>query len=173
MKTCPRCKEEKQLIEFGTQSMCRPCKSEYNKSWRAKNSEYFAAKKRTDEYKEQQRVYRESRKEQEALRKRNWRSLFPEKHAEHERLRRARKKSLPFDRYSTAEVLDRYGKLCYLCGSEIDLLAPRRVGIDGWENGLHIDHVISIQNGGSDTLKNVRPTHGICNIRKGGENAEY
>jgi len=49
----------------------------------------------------------------------------------------------------------------------IDLNAPRRVGIEGWELGLHLDHVIPLSKGGYDTIDNIRPTHGICNIRKG------
>ena len=44
--------------------------------------------------------------------------------------------------------------------------APRQTGLDGWENGLQIDHLIPISKGGPDTLINVRPTHGLCNLRK-------
>jgi len=32
--------------------------------------------------------------------------------------------------------------------------------------GLQIDHVIPIVKGGPDTLNNVRPAHGLCNIKK-------
>jgi len=31
---------------------------------------------------------------------------------------------------------------------------------------LHIDHLVPLAKGGSDTLENVRPAHGICNLRK-------
>jgi 5-methylcytosine-specific restriction endonuclease McrA len=44
--------------------------------------------------------------------------------------------------------------------------APRKVGQDGWEHGLHIDHVYPLSKGGLDTLENVRPAHGKCNIVK-------
>jgi 5-methylcytosine-specific restriction endonuclease McrA len=32
---------------------------------------------------------------------------------------------------------------------------------------LHIDHVIPISKGGTDTLDNVRPSHAKCNLSKG------
>lgn len=69
--------------------------------------------------------------------------------------------------YTEFEVLDTYGKDCHICEKAIDLNAPRQVGKDGWEKGLHIDHLIPILKGGSDTLENVRPSHGLCNISKG------
>jgi hypothetical protein len=70
------------------------------------------------------------------------------------------------EKYSTHDVLDMYGTCCHLCGEEVDLLAPRRVGAEGWQLGLHIDHVIQIAHGGPDTLENVRPAHGLCNLRR-------
>ena len=63
--------------------------------------------------------------------------------------------------------MELYGTNCYLCNDPINLQAARRVGkADGWEQGLHIDHVIPISKGGSDTLDNVRPTHALCNLSK-------
>jgi len=50
------------------------------------------------------------------------------------------------------------------------LLANRSPGKNGWEYSLHIDHFIAIANGGQDTLENVRPSHGICNVKKGARN---
>lgn len=70
------------------------------------------------------------------------------------------------DFFSVNTVLDTYGTDCHLCGEAIDLDAPRLVGQPGWERSLHIDHVIPISKGGDDTLENVRPSHGICNVRK-------
>ena len=83
------------------------------------------------------------------------------------RKRRAiRKKSLVI-KYSEKEVLFKYGSNCHICNLPIDLLAPRWSGEQGWENGLHIDHLIPIVKGGPDTIENVRPAHGFCNISKG------
>lgn len=68
--------------------------------------------------------------------------------------------------YNELQVIALYGGDCYLCGLGIDFTAPRRTGIEGWENGLHIDHLVPLAKGGVDTLENVRPTHGLCNLRK-------
>ena len=68
--------------------------------------------------------------------------------------------------YSANTVIAKYGSLCHLCGEDIDLNAPRQTGVDGWDRGLHIDHVIPLSKGGKDTLENVRPSHGWCNLSK-------
>lgn len=79
---------------------------------------------------------------------------------------RARKMQVPFAYYREQEVLDLYGTDCHICGEPVDLSAPRAVGRPGWEKGLHIDHVHPLAKGGHDTLENVRPAHGQCNIIK-------
>ena len=69
--------------------------------------------------------------------------------------------------YTTSEVLQKYGSDCHICLKPINLDAPKRVGYSGWEMGLHLDHVIPLSRGGDDTIDNIRPSHGICNIKKG------
>lgn len=81
--------------------------------------------------------------------------------------RRARKMDAVIIDYSVQDVLNKYGTNCHICNKPIDLTAARQVGFAGWETGLHIDHVIPISKGGNDTLENVRPSHGKCNITKG------
>jgi 5-methylcytosine-specific restriction endonuclease McrA len=68
--------------------------------------------------------------------------------------------------YSANTVIAKYGNTCHLCGEAVDLSAPRQTGVDGWDRGLHIDHVIPLSKGGKDTLQNVRPAHGWCNLSK-------
>lgn len=80
--------------------------------------------------------------------------------------RRARQKEVPYETFSDSEMLARWGTLCYLCGEEIDLVASRRCGTDGWERSLWRDHVVPLSLGGTGLLDNVRPTHGLCNLRK-------
>lgn len=70
--------------------------------------------------------------------------------------------------YTLEQVLEEYGQVCYLCELEIDLTLPRKIGVAGWENGLHLDHVTPISKGGPDCLENVAPTHAICNLNKRG-----
>ena len=64
------------------------------------------------------------------------------------------------------QVLEVYGTDCHICKNPIDLDAPRKVGIPGWERALHIDHVHPLSKGGLDTIENVRPSHGKCNVIK-------
>jgi 5-methylcytosine-specific restriction endonuclease McrA len=70
------------------------------------------------------------------------------------------------EKYSVNDVINIYGTECHICNLPINMDAPRSVGKDGWENGLHIDHVMPLSKGGSDTLENLRPSHGYCNIIK-------
>lgn len=90
-----------------------------------------------------------------------------EKYNGYDRKRRALKASNGFEKYQESQVLDIYGTNCYLCDMPIDLNAPRKVGVAGWKTGLHIEHFVAIANGGPDTLDNVRPSHGWCNLSKG------
>lgn len=79
---------------------------------------------------------------------------------------KARKIGVEYGYYTDQDVLDLYGTMCHICNEDIDLNAPRKCGDNGWERGLHIDHVYPISKGGPDTLENVRPSHGRCNVIK-------
>lgn len=68
---------------------------------------------------------------------------------------------------SETEMLAYWGAVCHICGESIDLSAPRKPGLPGWERGLHREHVIPVSAGGETSLENVRPAHAICNLRKG------
>ena len=100
------------------------------------------------------------RKEQINTLRKDWRFRTPNAN------RHFRRNNTEPGNYSDADVLSTYGLDCHICQIPIDLNAPRRVGRDGWEKGLHIDHVYPLSKGGLDTLENVRPTHGKCNIVK-------
>lgn len=98
---------------------------------------------------------------------RQWKTDHPEKCRESSRRRKARKRGNGFEPYTEAQVLEKWGTDCYLCGEPIDMNAPRsaRKG-EGWERGLHMEHVIPISKDGPDTMKNVRPSHALCNLKK-------
>ena len=91
----------------------------------------------------------------------------PEKAEAFNRKRRARLNKVEHIPYTKEEVLEKYGAECYICGTPIDLKAPRKAGKKGWEHGLHLDHLIPISKGGPDTIENIRPAHGVCNLSKG------
>ena len=80
--------------------------------------------------------------------------------------KRAREYGAKHIPYELNEVLNTYGTNCHICQEPIDMNAPRRVGLDGWEQGLHLDHLIPLSKGGEDTIENIRPTHGQCNLIK-------
>ncbi len=85
---------------------------------------------------------------------------------ERERSKNRKRRAKITNDYNELQVISVYGIDCYLCGNEIDFMAPRKCGVEGWEQGLHIDHLVPLAKGGSDTLENVRPAHGLCNLRK-------
>lgn len=92
---------------------------------------------------------------------------YPERRRASANRRRARKRGNGFEPYTEAQVLAKYGTDCYLCHEPIDMDAPRRPGWgEGWERGLHMEHIVAIANGGRDDLENIRPAHGLCNLEK-------
>ena len=169
MKTCPQCKEEKELTEFhkdrnrkdGLYVYCKPCTNYITKKWRLDNPEkrkaialkhdtwYRAANK--DKIKEyNQKKYAEDSSSWDA--------------ASHRR--RARLAQVETEDYTTSQILDLYGTDCHICGEPIDLEASRKSGTEGWERSLWLDHVVPIAKGGSDLIVNIRPSHGLCNRAK-------
>jgi 5-methylcytosine-specific restriction endonuclease McrA len=114
-----------------------------------------------------QKAYRKAKPEVARARQRRYWAKHPEKAAKYNRKRRADKNSVEHIPYTVQQVIKKYGKNCHICGTLINLKANRKVGKKGWEKGLHLDHVIPISKGGPDTIDNVRPAHGACNIRKG------
>lgn len=155
---CPPCREARTMyIKKWTKANSRKVKR-YNKKWTGANTEKVRAS-----------CVRYSARYPEKTKKRHseYRSSHPEKRREHDRRRRARKRDNGFEPYTEAQVLEIYGTDCYLCGEPIDLTAPRQVGKVGWERGLHIEHLVAIANGGRDDLENARPSHGLCNCKKG------
>jgi 5-methylcytosine-specific restriction endonuclease McrA len=129
-------------------------------------------KRPSPEYNEYLREWRRTRLDREAERARvkKWRDENPSKERErtlrNSRLRKQLKRQTS-EAYTVAQLVETYGSLCYLCGEEIDLTAPRKTGTPGWERGLHVDHLVSITEGGPDNLENARPSHGKCNLKKG------
>ena len=152
MKTCKNCNQElPETLEYflkesrnrsGLASRCRSCENKRTSQWQKDNPEKHRAK-----------VKRWAKKNPEYIR--SVRSK-----------RRALEKGNGHVPYTEQEMIKKYGTLCYICNTEIDLEAPRRSGLPGWERSLWKDHFIPISKGGSDTIENIRPSHGICNSNK-------
>lgn len=140
----------------------------YNKRRAASIKKYKEENK--DRLKALAKVYREENKDHIAKMKKLWKQNNPESTRasvrKAMRRRKARIKNNITIPYTESQVLETYGTNCNICGTEIDLSAPRQCGKPGWQIGLHIDHLIPIAKDGPDTLENVRPTHALCNIKK-------
>jgi 5-methylcytosine-specific restriction endonuclease McrA len=143
------------------------------KIYRKENKEAIAAQQKIRYQKNpdaiilRAKAYYKNNAEACAVRSKIYNEQNPEKGREASRRRRARRLENVAEKYTTAEVLELYGTDCHICGLAIDLDAPRRVGVEGWQLSLNIDHLRPISKQGADTLENTRPSHGICNLRKG------
>ena len=134
---------------------------EYNASYYEKNRERIVALRKA---RRETLEFKALRKEQAS----KYHKDNPHKTREARRRRRAMEKQVESSPYTEQNVLDIYGITCHICEVEIDLLAPRQAGrTEGWEMGLHIDHLVPINSGGADVLENVRPSHAKCNLQKG------
>lgn len=138
----------------------------YSDAWKSRNKEKVLEIHREYYKKNSKKLAAQQRKN----RAKNPR--FKELNAAASRRRRARVRNQGFEFFTEKDIIKKYGTTCHLCSKTIDINAPRsstaanKYG-SNWENSLHIDHVIPISKGGTDTLDNVRPSHAKCNLSKG------
>ena len=137
---------------------------EYKQNNKEKTLEYN--KEYYQNNKEQHKKYYQNNKEYYKEYKKEYHKDNPHKAREYERKRRALKQKNIHKPYTEDQVLEKYGTNCHICKEDINLLANRSPGAPGWERGLHIDHVIPLSKGGADSLNNVKPAHGLCNLQK-------
>lgn len=153
-------------------SQDRAAKNAYARAWKAANKDKVIASRQKFYQNNRDRVlaevkaYNDANKDRKKEYLKEYYQANPEKFLGYGRKRRALKRENGHEHYTEAQVLDTYGTDCHICGEAIDLDAPRHAGTEGWEKGLHIDHVTSLKSGGPDTIANVKPAHGICNLRK-------
>lgn len=175
----------------GLRNNCKSCRNSKEAEYRASNWEdiykrkqesrnrniersresarrhYYKAKDMyLSKHKERYELDKEFR-ELKRARNKKWRKNNPELNARKTMRRYAAKKKVLTAPYTVEQVVALWGICCHMCGDLIDFDAPRNCKGDGWELGLHLDHVIPITAGGSDSLDNVKPAHALCNIKKG------
>ena len=101
---------------------------------------------------------------------RAWAERNPEKVKSYGRRIASKRKALKLsnghEEYTEQEVIEKYGTKCHICNTEIDFNAPRQPVGEGWQMGLHLDHLIPLAKGGEDKIENMRPSHAVCNIKK-------
>ena len=138
-------------------------------AWHAANKDkraaYYAANK--VEISAYHAAYRAANKVKKAAIQAAYYAANPELFRRAGSRRRAFRLNNGYDIYTEKQVLEIYGTDCHLCNLPIDFNAPRSIGKTGWGRALHIDHLVPISKGGADTLENVRPSHGLCNLSKG------
>lgn len=192
-RVCITCKQSKPFSQYskdktrkhGISYRCKTCHAEVNKKYYDKskmaayaNAYYHRNKEALNEKarakrsanpeasREYKRIYYQLNKQRINKLSNAWRKENPEVGRRAKSKRRAAARNNLHNYYTIEQVIEKYGVICYLCNNEIDLTAPRWTAKQGWENGLHIDHVVRIADGGPDNLENVRPTHGYCNLKK-------
>lgn len=170
LKTCTKCFIEKELSAFGAshyrnkkslRGVCRPC---YNAQ--IKPAAAARRKANSEQNKIYYRKYRAENKDKFLTYRKEAKEKNPFRKAELQRKRHSLKQGNHHEPYTDKQVLELYGSDCHLCRKPIDLSAPRKTGIKGWELGLHMDHVIPLSMQGPDTIENIRPAHGFCNLSK-------
>lgn len=176
-KFCEPCQIAKKAYDRAIYEANKEKKAAQAKAWKLANAEYDKEIKRNwylanlEKSKAKGRKWYLENQEITIQRAAQWAKDNPEKSLESSRRvshrRRVRKKNGISSPYTDAQVLEMYGTDCHICGKAIDLLAPRSIKQKGWHLGLHLDHVIPISKGGHDTIENIRPSHGICNVKKG------
>jgi 5-methylcytosine-specific restriction endonuclease McrA len=182
-KTCSQCGQNKPHSDYYTdtyynrpKAACKLCCNKSSNQARRANPEkhrkqnlayYYKNKDALNEYRRAKwpELYK-SKIEYHRQKGKKYRTENPDKINGIARRKRAKKRANGWERYTEAQVLELHGAVCHICGDPIDLSLPRKIGTEGWEMSLHIDHVIPISKGGPDTLANVKPAHGICNSRK-------
>ena len=103
--------------------------------------------------------YGEVNKERKRANEHAWRQRYPEKHADTENRRRARKRNAPrIEKIDRQALIERDTWTCYLCGL---ICTPKNVTLD---------HVVSLFRGGTHTADNLHVACRSCNCRKNTKN---
>lgn len=155
---------------------CKKAQAQYAAEWRSKHPEWKAKHKlykdawyrrNIESIRIQRANWYLNNAENERKIKKEYYAEKPEIARQSNRRRRARKLALGTDGHTEKQVLELYGTDCHICQKPINMEVSGKPGSnEHWRMGLHIDHLIPLVNGGSDTLDNVRPAHALCNLKK-------
>lgn len=92
--------------------------------------------------------------------KKLWLKACHRKNADKENLRRARKLMATIGEVNRGDIINRWGKQCYICDRPLQ------------SSEIHIDHIYPLARGGAHTESNLRPCCQPCNSRKGARTPE-
>ena len=167
-KRCPRCKQVLPVSAFapnkrrfhGIECYCRDCARRVNNQWRQAHPErqveytqnYLAQPGKRAAAVARAVAWGRANPEKARRNKKHWKIKNPDKVVAEAQKRRG----LEAGAVDYAAILERDGMVCHICG---DAIPDRSV--------LHFDHVIPLARGGKHTAENIRPSHALCNLRKG------
>ncbi len=148
-KWCPQCEVYKPVGEFsphrttksGLSAWCKRCVADRQAKWRREHPEENA-----------RRVRERNRKQYQE---------HPEYYAAAAQRRRALKRGAVTERFTTAEIAERDGWRCGICGKRIGRTIK-------WPSpqSLSLDHIVPLSRGGDHVRANVQAAHLVCNQRK-------
>jgi hypothetical protein len=107
-------------------------------------------------------AYRISRPEASREASRRWQRRNPDAVRSRNSLRRARRRSVTFERFRHEEIFNRDGWRCQICRRPVDRNAPRF-----HPRSPTLDHVIPLSQGGPHTKANTRCACWSCNASRG------
>jgi 5-methylcytosine-specific restriction endonuclease McrA len=143
--------------------MCRGC---YDASYHRQNAERKCAATRSwresnpERQKQNNQAWRAANADAERTQKRSYRRANRERvnrfGRERVMRRNARKRGGVVTKADYAAILNEHGMVCHICSGGIESV-----------DDLHFDHVIPLAKGGPHNPSNIRPSHALCNRRKG------
>jgi len=156
-KKCTKCGVEKQLSEFKKWSaQCKKCEYLRIAEWKRNNKDKVKKWARGD--RKGDKIYRETHKEQYREYRQAWNKTLIGKIAKKLDKYRRRGAVGKFTKSEWQDLCDRYGNRCLSCGEQKELT---------------VDHVVSLKDGGSNTIDNLQPLCLSCNSRKGAKFIDY
>lgn len=173
-KRCRVCKEYKPLEEFpnnrcrkdGKGVECKKCNCDRAKDYRMKHPEWKAEydKKYREGHREictrHMRKYRERNRELLLSKKRKWYKDHPECLTAQSRRRNEKVARMKGSHTSNEwkRLCSHFENICLCCGTS---------------EKLEKDHVVSVENGGSDYIANIQPLCKSCNSKKWTNTIDY
>ena len=175
-KKCGRCQRVLKFYLFNknsgsktcTTGNCKECQrasasKSYCKTKKKRNYKKYYQENKEMKQEQARKYYQENKdrlnaKHKEYLSTKKGKKVMQKAHAKR-RAAIANNKGIP---YTRALVLDRDKRggeypICYLCGKPI---------LDTSGANCHLDHVVSINNGGLDCFTNIAAVHHTCNLTK-------
>lgn len=141
---------------------CMPCKRAYAKAWIQNNPEKRKArqqawyKKSKDRIKEKARIWHENNPEKTKEAAARWRKRNPEKRKAIALRTAHKRRAAPgvLSKDIVEILMEKQASLCACCGASL-------------AGGFHLDHIMPIALGGTNTDDNVQLLTPRCNLRKG------